>query len=106
MAWACLVLAGMIEVIFSYALKQSYGFTRPVASVAAIVSVSASLGLLAYAMRTLPLGLAYLVWTGVGGLGALAVGAIVLGEAMTPLKIASAGFVVVGLCGLRFASAG
>ena len=73
MAWIALVVAGFLEVVWAYAMKLSNGFTRPTASVVTVVTLIASLGLLSVAMRTLPLGTAYTVWTGIGAIGAFVV---------------------------------
>lgn len=105
MAWLALIVAGVLEVVWAYAMKLSHGFTRAVPTVVAIVALVASLGLLAYAMRALPLGTAYAVWTGIGALGAFAVGIIVLGEPLTFLRVLAVSLMAAGLVMLRLTSA-
>ena len=82
MPWVLLVVAGALEVVWAYTMKLSQGFTRPGASVVTLVAMLASFGLLSASMRTLPLGRAYPVWTGIGAIGAFVVGTVVLGEAV------------------------
>jgi len=103
MAWVILLVAGLLEVVWAFALKQSEGFTRLGASAVTIVSLIASLVLLSLAMRTLPLGTAYTVWTGIGAVGAFAVGVVVLGEAATPLRMTAAALIVTGLVAMKLA---
>jgi quaternary ammonium compound-resistance protein SugE len=97
MAWLLLLIAGLLEVVWSYTMKLSDGFTRPAASVITIVAMIASFALLSISMRTLPLGTAYTVWTGIGAVGAFAVGVFALGEAATPTRILAALLIVSGL---------
>src|SRR5690242_16154861 len=97
MAWLFLLVAGLLEVVWAYAMKQSDGFTRPAASAVTILTMVASFALLSLAMRTLPLGTAYTVWTGIGAVGAFIVGVLVLGESATPLRLSAAALIVTGL---------
>lgn len=97
MAWVTLVFAGILEIIWSYAMKQSHGFTRAVPTVIMIVSGLGSFGLLSIAMRTLPLGTAYTIWTGIGAVGAFVVGAAVLGELVSPMRVVALTLIVAGL---------
>lgn len=97
MAWIALVLAGLFEVLWSSAMKQSLGFTRPWPSVVTVVGVAISFGMLAWAMRTLPLGTAYTIWTGIGAIGAFIVGIAVFGEAVTVTRVAAAALIAGGL---------
>ena len=103
MAWILLLVAGVFEVVWAYAMKQSEGFTRPGASAVTIVALIASLVLLSLAMRTLPLGTAYSVWTGIGAVGAFVVGVFVLGESATPLRLSAAALIVTGLVAMKLA---
>jgi len=105
MAWVYLVLAGILEIVWAYAMKQSHGFTRAIPAVITLIAALGSFGLLALAMRWLPLGTAYMVWTGIGAVGAFVLGVIMLGEAATPMRIAAAALVVSGLVLLKFAEA-
>lgn len=104
MPWIALTLAGLLEVVWAYCLKQSEGFTRIVPSVVTVVTVVASFGLLGYAMRSLPLGTAYMIWTGIGALGAFVLGIALLGEAATPGRLLGAGLLLAGLLILKVAS--
>ena len=104
MAWILLLIAGMLEVVWAYSMKLSEGFTRLTPSVMTIVMMIASFGLLSIAMRTLPLGTAYTIWTGIGAVGAFVVGIAVLGEPITPLRVIGAVLIVSGLAVLKLAS--
>ena len=104
MAWVFLGVAGLLEVVWAYMLKVSDGFSKPVESAIAIVAMIASFWLLSLAMKELPLGTAYAIWTGVGAVGAFNLGIIVLGEAATPMRIASALLILAGMIGLKLAS--
>jgi len=104
MAWSFLIVAGLLEVVWAYLMKQSAGFTRPAASVGTIVFMIASFGLLSLAMRSLPLGTAYVVWTGIGAVGAFLVGMIFLHEPASPLRIAAAVLIVAGLVLMKLTS--
>ncbi len=97
MAWLILVIAGVFEVIWAFAMKQSEGFTRLWPSIITLVTMIISFGLLSWSMRVLPLGTAYTVWTGIGAVGAFIVGIIVLGEAAHALRILAAVLIVGGL---------
>jgi len=103
MAWVYLVLAGILEIVWAYAMKQSHGFTRVAPGVITLIAALGSFGLLALAMRGLPLGIAYMVWTGIGAVGAFVLGVVMLGEAATPMRIAAAALVVSGLVLLKLA---
>lgn len=97
MAWTYLLIAGLLEIGWSFAMKLSDGFSRPWPTAAMAVGMLGSFALLAAAMRTLPLGTAYAVWTGIGAVGAFAVGISVLGEQLTWTRLAAAGLIVCGL---------
>src|SRR6476469_3194818 len=101
MAWIVLFIAGLLEIVWSVAMKQSDGFTRLVPSVVSVTAMIGSVVALAFAMRTLPLGTAYTIWTGIGAVGAFAVGIVVLGESASVPRIASAALIIVGLVGLK-----
>ncbi len=104
MAWAFLLVAGLLEVVWAYLMKLSEGFTRPIPSVGTILFMIASFGLLSLAMRTLPLGTAYVVWTGIGAVGAFLVGIIVLHEPVSALRIVAAVLIVSGLVLMKMTS--
>jgi quaternary ammonium compound-resistance protein SugE len=97
MAWIFLILAGLFEVVWAYFLKASEGFTQPVATAVTLAAMAASFALLALAMRMLPLGTAYMIWTGIGAVGAFLVGVVVLGEAVTATRLAAAALVLSGI---------
>ena len=97
MAWVILILAGIFEVIWAYSMKLSEGFTRLTPSVVTIVFMILSVVLLSISMRTLPLGTAYTVWTGIGAIGAFVVGIIVFNEPMTAMRMIAAVLIVSGL---------
>ncbi|MDB5411785.1 MAG: quaternary ammonium compound-resistance protein SugE [Rubritepida sp.] len=97
MAWTMLFAAGLLEVVWALSMKQSHGFTRLVPSIVTMVAALASFGLLAASMKTLPLGTAYMIWTGIGAVGAFLVGVALLGEEISPMRMLAAGFIIVGL---------
>jgi len=103
-SWILLLIAGLLEVAWAAGLKSSEGFTRLWPSVFTIVTALGSFVLLAYAMRELPLGTAYAVWTGIGAVGAFVFGIVMLGEVVTLARVASAALIVVGLIGLKLSS--
>jgi quaternary ammonium compound-resistance protein SugE len=92
-----LVVAGGLEIVWAYSMKQSEGFTRLWPSVVTIVMMIASFALLSMAMRTIPLGTAYTVWTGIGAVGAFVVGITMLGEQVNAMRIIAAVLIVSGL---------
>ncbi|MCV9938314.1 multidrug efflux SMR transporter [Boseaceae bacterium BT-24-1] len=105
MAWLYLLIAGVLEIAWAFTMKQSEGFTRPVPTTITIVAMMGSFALLSLAMRTLPLGTAYTIWTGIGAIGSFVVGIAVLGEALTPLRVTAGALIVSGLILMKFASA-
>lgn len=104
MAWVYLVVAGLLEVVWAFSMKKSEGFTLLTPTIITIVMMIASFGLLSVAMKTLPLGTAYTIWTGIGAVGAFAVGVMVLGEAMTPMRVLAAILIVGGLVMMKLSS--
>ena len=100
-AWLQLLAAGLLEVAMAFALKASNGATRPVPGMLAIVAALASIWLLAAAVRTLPLGIAYAVWTGIGALGVSLVGVAVFAEPLSPARILCMALVFGGIAGLK-----
>ena len=104
MAWAVLVLAGLFEVVWAAAMKQSQGFTRLWPSVLTIAAMLVSFGMLAWAMRFLPLGTAYGVWVGIGALGAFVIGVIAFGEALTPMRVLAALLLLSGIVLMKISS--
>jgi quaternary ammonium compound-resistance protein SugE len=101
MAWTCLVLAGLFEIGWAIGLKYTDGFTRLGPSLLTLASMIVSLGLLGLALKTLPVGTAYAVWTGVGTVGTALLGIHLLGEPATALRLACIGLIVSGIVGLK-----
>ena len=105
MAWIFLVIAGLLEVVWAFFMKKSAGFTILVPSAVTIVTMIASFSLLSVAMKTLPLGTAYTVWTGIGAVGAFLVGIAVLGETVTVTRVLAALLILAGLVLMRLSGA-
>jgi quaternary ammonium compound-resistance protein SugE len=103
-AWLILVVAGVFEVVWAFAMKQSDGFTRFWPTLITLLAMLVSVGLLALSMRSLPLGTAYTVWTGIGAVGAFVVGVIFLGEAANALRLVAALLIVSGLLLMKLSS--
>lgn len=104
MAWIWLALAGVLEVGWAIGLKFTDGFTRLVPSVATVLAMAASMVLLALALKTLPVGTAYAVWTGIGAVGTALVGMLVLGEAATAMRIGGIALIAAGIATLKLGS--
>ena len=102
-AWIVLAIAGLLEVVWALALKCSEGFSRPLPSVVTIVAAAISFWLLAHALRSLPAGTAYAVWTGIGAIGVAIFGIIWLGESSSMLKLAGIALIVAGIAALKLA---
>jgi quaternary ammonium compound-resistance protein SugE len=106
MAWIILFLAGLAEIVWAVGLKYSEGFSRLRPSVITVAGMAVSIWLLALAMRTLPLGTAYAVWTGIGAVGSFIAGIVLLGETASLARVASVSLIVLGLIGLKLSTAG
>lgn len=104
MAWFYLVLAGLLEIVWAVAMKQSQGFTRIWPTIIMAAGMVASFWLLAVAMRTLPLGTSYTVWVGIGAVGAFILGIVLFGEPVTATRLLAAGLIVVGIVTMKLAS--
>lgn len=104
MAWISLLFAGLLEVVWAFFMKQSAGFTKLGPSLITGAAMLGSIVLLGYAMRSLPLGTAYTVWTGIGAIGAFAAGVLFLGESTSPLRLVAAALIVAGLVLMKVAS--
>lgn len=104
MAWVLVGIAGLLEVVWAYLMKISDGFTKPVESVATFATMGISFWLLSMAMKDLPLGTAYAVWTGIGAAGAFVVGIVFLGEAASMMRVGSVLLILAGIVGLKLAS--
>lgn len=97
MPWIYLSIAGILEVVWAFAMKESDGFTRLAPSAVTIIAMVFSFALLAVAMKSLPLGTAYTVWTGIGAIGAFVVGIVVLGEHVSLMRTLAACLIVCGI---------
>ena len=97
MAWVLLLVAGLLEIVWAFTMKLSQGFTRPGPSIVTLLAMLASFALLSASMKTLPLGTAYTIWTGIGGVGAFVVGILALGESVNPARVVAAVLIVSGL---------
>ncbi|HBW9728861.1 TPA: quaternary ammonium compound efflux SMR transporter SugE [Klebsiella pneumoniae] len=107
MSWIVLFIAGLLEVVWAVGLKYTHGFSRLVPSVITIVAMVASMALLSWAMKTLPVGTAYAVWTGIGAVGAVGAavtGIVLLGESASAMRIASLVCIVIGIIGLKISA--
>ena len=104
MPWIYLVIAGLLEIVWAFFMKKSLGFTLLVPSMITIVTMIASFVLLSIAMRSLPLGTAYTVWTGIGAVGAFMVGVVLLGEAVTLMRVIAALLIVAGIVLMKLSS--
>lgn len=105
MDWLILLLAGLLETVWAVGLKYTEGFTRLWPSVLTLLAMAASVWLLSVAMKTLPLGTAYAVWTGIGAVGAVIVGIVLFGESVAAPRLLSVALIITGLLGLKFFSA-
>lgn len=101
MNWIILALAGLLEVGWAIGLKYTQGFTRPLPTVLTILAIAGSMGLLGIAVRTLPVGTAYAVWTGIGTLGTAMLGIILFGESASIPRLACLLLIVMGILGLK-----
>ena len=104
MAWILLIFAGLFEIVWATAMKQSHGFSRLWPSVVTIIGMIISFGLLSWAMRTLPLGTAYMIWIGIGAVGAFVVGMLFFGESVSALRVAAALLIISGLVLMKLAT--
>ena len=105
MAWVVLFVAGLLEIGWAVGLKYTAGFTRLWPTVATAVALLASMGLLGVALRTLPLGTAYAVWTGIGTVGTAVLGIVLFREPATAMRLLCIALIVAGIVGLKLASA-
>ncbi|WP_397449299.1 quaternary ammonium compound efflux SMR transporter SugE [Pseudomonas sp. NA-150] len=104
MSWIILFFAGLFEVGWAVGLKYTEGFTRPLPTALTVAAMLASLGLLGIAMKELPLGTAYAIWTGVGAIGTVIAGVILFGESMALMRVASVALILCGLVGLKISA--
>jgi quaternary ammonium compound-resistance protein SugE len=104
MSWFYLLIAGLLEVVWAIGLKYTEGFTRLVPTAIMIVAMIASVGFLGLALRTIPMGTGYAVWTGIGAAGTAILGIVLLGEPATAARLLCIGIIVAGIVGLKLAS--
>lgn len=104
MQWLFLVIAGVFEVAWAIGLKYSYGFTKLVPSVLTILGMIASFYFLSLAMKNIPLGTAYAIWTGIGTIGTGILGIILFSESINPIRLICIGFILIGAIGLKLVS--
>ena len=105
LAWFMLVTAGVLDVGWAISMKYAEGYTRPGWSVLSLVLLAAFVFLLGRALQVLEIGVAYTVWTGIGAVGTLTMGVLLFGEALSPMKIAGIGLVMIGIVALKLAPA-
>jgi quaternary ammonium compound-resistance protein SugE len=101
MAWLILLAAGLLEVVWAIGLKYTQGFSRLMPTVVTVIAMIASMGLLGLAVRSLPIGTAYAVWTGIGTVGTVLVGILVFGESASLLRLLCVSLIVIGIIGLK-----
>ena len=102
MSWTLLIFAGLLEIVWALAIKQSEGFTKLWPSVICVVGAAASFAILAFVVKSLPVGTAYAVWAGIGAVGVAIAGVVWFHDALTPWRTTFIALIVVGLVGLRF----
>lgn len=104
MSWLILLIAGLLEVVWAIGLKYTQGFTRLTPSIITVTAMIASVVLLSWAMKSLPVGTAYAIWTGIGAVGAAIMGMVLLGESASPARLLSLGLIVAGIIGLKLST--
>ncbi|GJL36902.1 Quaternary ammonium compound-resistance protein SugE [Phytobacter ursingii] len=104
MSWIILVIAGLLEVVWAIGLKYTHGFTRLVPSVITVTAMIVSVVMLSWAMKNLPTGTAYAVWTGIGAVGAAITGMVLFGESANPARLLSLALIVAGIIGLKLST--
>lgn len=105
MPWIYLALAGLLEIVWALAMKQSHGFTRLGPTLLTLATMPASFWLLSLSMRTLPLGTAYTIWTGIGAVGAFLAGVLWMGEPLNAMRLTAAALLVSGLVMMKLSAA-
>lgn len=104
MTWIILILAGLLEVVWAVGLKYTEGFTRLIPSALTLAAMAASVGMLGLALRTLPLGTAYAIWTGIGTVGTVVYGIVILNEPASVVRLACIAMIVGGIIGLKISN--
>ncbi|MCC6502643.1 MAG: multidrug efflux SMR transporter [Deltaproteobacteria bacterium] len=104
MAWILLFAAGFFEILWALGLKLSEGFTKPVAAIGTIAAMGLSMAFMAYSLKTIPMGTAYAVWTGIGAVGTAILGMLLFGEPRAALRLLCIGLIIAGIAGLKLTS--
>ena len=104
MAWIVLVVAGLFEIAWAIGLKYTDGFSRPWPTVATVAAMAVSIVLLGWAVRSLPVGTAYAVWTGIGAAGTVVLGIVLFQEPATALRLGCVGLIIAGILGLKLSA--
>lgn len=104
MAWIFLFAAGFFEILWALGLKLSEGFTRPLPAIITIIALVLSMVFMAISLKTIPMGTAYAVWTGIGAVGTAVIGMALFGEPRAALRIACIGLIIAGIAGLKLTS--
>ncbi|EBW4249417.1 quaternary ammonium compound efflux SMR transporter SugE [Salmonella enterica] len=104
MSWIILLIAGLLEVVWAVGLKYTHGFSRLTPSIITITAMVISMALLSWVMKTLPVGTAYAIWTGIGAVGAAITGILLLGESASPARLLSLSLIVAGIIGLKLSA--
>lgn len=105
LAWILLVVAGLLEIVWALSMKASQGFSKPHFATITLIAAALSFWLLGLAMRQLPVGTAYAVWTGIGVVGVAILGIVLLGESVSVVRIGCIALIVIGIVGLKFLGA-
>ena len=104
MAWVYLTVAGLFEIGWAIGLKYSHGFSRPVPSLLTVAAMAMSVWLLSIAMKSIPVGTAYAVWTGIGAIGVAVLGMVIFGESREVARLVCLFLIIVGILGLKLVS--
>jgi quaternary ammonium compound-resistance protein SugE len=104
MAWLFLFAAGFFEILWALGLKLSEGFTKPLPAVATVLAMAFSMGFMALSLKTIPMGTAYAVWTGIGAVGTAVLGMLLFGEPRAALRVFCIALIVAGIAGLKLTS--
>lgn len=105
MTWITLILAGLLEVVWAVGLKYTEGFTKLLPSALTLAAMAGSVGMLGLALRTLPLGTAYAIWTGIGTVGTVIYGIVMLNEPASAMRLTCIAMIVGGIIGLKISNA-
>jgi len=104
MAWIFLFAAGLFEILWALGLKLSQGFTKPLPTIGTVIAMALSMGFMAFSLKTIPMGTAYAVWTGIGAVGTAVIGMALFGEPRAALRVACIGLIIAGIAGLKLTS--